>query len=221
MNFCVAPREIREINKRRGQNKLGGVSKNHEKNIRPPPPRLFWTWEYRELYIAFCPAFLPVGVFNPYYLLCVTWYWKAPYGELNRAFWPAFLSVGVFNSYYLLCVTWHWKASYGELSLESIFIFSYIEIYLFQYNQVTSWRITCIERQEANVWCPTLLLQQLLILTSTGKTLISDTSSFVNVNKLAWLTETFWGKHGTFTLSSYSLILVFTFHLLRIAILTF
>ena len=40
MSFCVAPREIREINKRGGgggQNKLrGGVSKNHEKNKRPP-----------------------------------------------------------------------------------------------------------------------------------------------------------------------------------------
>ena len=41
MNFCVATREIREINKRGGggQNKLQGVSKNHEKiNV---PPRLF------------------------------------------------------------------------------------------------------------------------------------------------------------------------------------
>ena len=43
MNFCVAPREIREINKRGGQNKLRGVSKIHEKTKRPP--RLFWTWE--------------------------------------------------------------------------------------------------------------------------------------------------------------------------------
>ena len=37
MNFCVAPREIREINKRGGQNKLQGVSKNHKKTKRPPP----------------------------------------------------------------------------------------------------------------------------------------------------------------------------------------
>ena len=36
MNFCVAPREIREINKRGGQNKLRGVSKNHEKMSVPP-----------------------------------------------------------------------------------------------------------------------------------------------------------------------------------------
>ena len=47
MNFCVVPREIREIFKRGGQNKLrgggGGVSKSHEKiNV---PTRLFWTWE--------------------------------------------------------------------------------------------------------------------------------------------------------------------------------
>ena len=32
MNICVAPREVREIDKRGGgQNKLRGVSKNHEK----------------------------------------------------------------------------------------------------------------------------------------------------------------------------------------------
>ena len=31
MNFCVVPREIREINKRGRQNKLRGVSENHEK----------------------------------------------------------------------------------------------------------------------------------------------------------------------------------------------
>ena len=39
MNFCVAPREIREINKRGGggQNKLRGVSKSHEKINVPPP----------------------------------------------------------------------------------------------------------------------------------------------------------------------------------------
>ena len=40
MNFCVVPREIREINKRGGggQNKLRGrVSKTHEKIKRPPP----------------------------------------------------------------------------------------------------------------------------------------------------------------------------------------
>ena len=40
MNFCVAPREIREINKRGGQISCGGggVSKNHEKiNVFPPP----------------------------------------------------------------------------------------------------------------------------------------------------------------------------------------
>ena len=39
MNFCVVPREIREINKRGGQNSLscGRVSKNHEKNKRLPP----------------------------------------------------------------------------------------------------------------------------------------------------------------------------------------
>ena len=45
MNFCVAPWEIREINKRAGVKiSCGGVSKNHEKiNV---PPRLFWTWEY-------------------------------------------------------------------------------------------------------------------------------------------------------------------------------
>ena len=36
MNFCVAPRKIREISKRGGQNKLQGVSKNHEKIERPP-----------------------------------------------------------------------------------------------------------------------------------------------------------------------------------------
>ena len=39
MNFCVVPREIRKINKRGGGSKLaaGGVSKNQEKNKRPPP----------------------------------------------------------------------------------------------------------------------------------------------------------------------------------------
>ena len=31
MNFCVVPREIREIDKRGRQNKLRGVSENHEK----------------------------------------------------------------------------------------------------------------------------------------------------------------------------------------------
>ena len=35
MNFFVIPREIQEINKR-GKITCGGVSKNHEKNIRPP-----------------------------------------------------------------------------------------------------------------------------------------------------------------------------------------
>ena len=41
MNFCVAPREIRKINKRGGgQNKLRGVSKDHEK-INVPPPVYF------------------------------------------------------------------------------------------------------------------------------------------------------------------------------------
>ena len=44
MKFCAVPREVREINKRGGQNKLRGVSKNHEKNKRPSP-RLFWTWD--------------------------------------------------------------------------------------------------------------------------------------------------------------------------------
>ena len=39
MNFCVVPREMREINKRGGGVKIScvGVSKNHEKNKRPPP----------------------------------------------------------------------------------------------------------------------------------------------------------------------------------------
>ena len=44
MNFCVAPQEI---NKQGGQNKLRGVSKNHEKiNV---SPCLFWTWEYNKV----------------------------------------------------------------------------------------------------------------------------------------------------------------------------
>ena len=37
MNFCVVYREIRESNKRGGQNKLRGVFKNHEKINVPPP----------------------------------------------------------------------------------------------------------------------------------------------------------------------------------------
>ena len=39
MKFCIVPREVREINKRGGggQNKLRGVSKNHEKINIPPP----------------------------------------------------------------------------------------------------------------------------------------------------------------------------------------
>ena len=41
MNFFVITRKIREVNKREGQNKLRGVSKNHEKvNVPPPPPPL-------------------------------------------------------------------------------------------------------------------------------------------------------------------------------------
>ena len=36
MNFCVVPRELREINKQEGQNKLQGGLQKSWKNKRPP-----------------------------------------------------------------------------------------------------------------------------------------------------------------------------------------
>ena len=40
MNFFAFPHEIRKINKRGVKISCGGVSKNHEKNIRLAPPPL-------------------------------------------------------------------------------------------------------------------------------------------------------------------------------------
>ena len=74
MNFCVAPREIWEINKRGGQNKLWGVSKNHEKiNVPPvyfePESSILGLWVYntlsRTMHWWFCrlQAPIPQGIF--------------------------------------------------------------------------------------------------------------------------------------------------------------
>ena len=41
MNFSVVPQEIREINKRGGQNKLRGGLQKSRKNKRSPPPVYF------------------------------------------------------------------------------------------------------------------------------------------------------------------------------------